>query len=234
MKKRDFLTGVGALSLLGSLSAVAQATGPRVLRWAELDVAAEKLESFAQAALALKEAVFANEPGVAVYHAVSEADNPGRVHVLEMYDDTEVYEAHVRQPHFQAFGAATRPAVTGKRLYDMTPVKLGAKSSLSASPLVRIAELEIDPAQLQAYEAAVSEEIDTSIQVEPGVLTIYGLAMKGQAHRLRFFEIYADEAAYQRHIASAHFQKYVKTTTPMIRSRRLLEVRPLFLGLRAS
>lgn len=33
----------------------------------------------------------------------------------------------------------------------MRPSKLGAKSQLNAAPLVRIAELEIDPAQLRAY-----------------------------------------------------------------------------------
>ena len=39
-------------------------------------------------------------------------------------------------------------------------------------PLVRIAELEIDPLQLEAYKLALREEIETSIGVEPGVLAL--------------------------------------------------------------
>src|SRR6187399_2282335 len=44
-------------------------------------------------------------------------------------------------------------------------------------PLVRIAELEIDAAHLANYKAAVTEEIETSLRVEPGVLAIYSVAL---------------------------------------------------------
>lgn len=37
----------------------------------------------------------------------------------------------------------------------------------------RVAELEIDPAQLERYTAAVREEMETSVRIEPGVLAIY-------------------------------------------------------------
>ena len=47
-----------------------------------------------------------------------------------------------------------------------------------AATHVRVAELEIDPAQLDAYKAAVTEEIEDSIRLEPGVLAIYCVALK--------------------------------------------------------
>jgi quinol monooxygenase YgiN len=101
-------------------------------------------------------------------------------------------------------------------------------------PVVRIAELEIDPAQLERYKAAVTEEIETSVRVEPGVLTIYSVALKDNPAHLRFFEIYADEDAYKRHLASPHFKKYVAVTKSMIKSRRLLETVPIVLGAKAN
>src|SRR5881275_1576025 len=79
-------------------------------------------------------------------------------------------------------------------------------------PYVRIAELEIDPARLDAYKAAVKEEMEASVRVEPGVLAIYAVAEKDNPARLRFFEIYADEAAYRSHRETAHFKKYAETT----------------------
>lgn len=234
MTTRAFMAGMGAavLGLCTAPPVLAQTSTRSLIRWAELDIDPAQLASFKAAAQALKEAVLRTEPGVAVYHAVSEADNPGRIHVLEMYDDAEVYQAHLQQPHFRDFRATTDKMVTGRLLHDVVAVRLGAKARLSASPLVRIAKLEIDPAQLQAYEAAVSEEIDDSIRLEPGVLTIYAVASADRRSQLRFFEIYADEAAYRQHLESPHFKKYVETTKPMIASRRLFETRPLFLGLR--
>ncbi|AKQ65741.1 hypothetical protein A176_002653 [Myxococcus hansupus] len=100
----------------------------------------------------------------------------------------------------------------------------------AAVPVVRIAELEIDPAQLDAYQAAVKEEMATSVRIEPGVLAIYAVAEKAHPNRLRFFEMYADEAAYRSHLASPHFQKYVKTTQQMILSRKLIETVPVLLA----
>jgi quinol monooxygenase YgiN len=77
--------------------------------------------------------------------------------------------------------------------------------------VVRIAEFEIAPAQLQAYLAAVKAEMDESIRVEPGVLAIYSVAEKDNLTHLRFFEIYANDAAYHSHIASmnGHWQTCV-------------------------
>ena len=97
-------------------------------------------------------------------------------------------------------------------------------------PFVRIAELEIDPAQLERYTAAVKEEMETSVRVEPGVLAIYAVAEADYPSRLRFFEMYADEAAYRAHIESAHFKRYVETTTGMITSRKLIDTVPIQLS----
>jgi quinol monooxygenase YgiN len=102
------------------------------------------------------------------------------------------------------------------------------------SRLVRIAELEIAPAQLDAYKAAVKEEMETSVRVEPGVIAIYSVAIKDSPASLRFFEIYANEAAYRAHIESPHFRKYVETTKKMILSRKLIETDPVQLSAKSG
>ena len=97
-------------------------------------------------------------------------------------------------------------------------------------PVVRIAELEIDPAHLEAYTAAVREEMEISVRAEPGVLAIYAVAEKENPAKLRFFEMYVDEAAYRAHIASPHFKKYFETTKLMIISRKLIDAVPVQLS----
>src|SRR6476661_6799033 len=97
-------------------------------------------------------------------------------------------------------------------------------------PFVRIAELDINLPQLERYKAAVREEIETSVRVEPGVLAIYAVGEKDEPTKLRFFEMYTDEAAYRAHLESAHFQKYAAETRAMITSRRLIDTEPIQLS----
>ena len=98
------------------------------------------------------------------------------------------------------------------------------------SPIVRIAELEIDPAQLDAYKLALKEEIETSIRVEPGVLTLYAVSLKDHPEQIRLFETYRDAAAYESHIQSPHFKTYKDRTRQMVKFLRLIETEPILLG----
>jgi len=72
--------------------------------------------------------------------------------------------------------------------------------------------------------------VEISVRVEPGVLAIYAVAEADNPARLRFFEMYADEAAYKAHIESAHFKRYFETTKGMIRSRLLIDTVPILLA----
>ena len=98
--------------------------------------------------------------------------------------------------------------------------------------LVRIAEIEVDAAQLGAYKAELRREIDASIRLEPGVLALYAVAVKNRPNQIRLFEIYAGEKAYQAHLQSAHFQKYKAATAGMVKSLTLIETDPVDLGTR--
>ena len=98
------------------------------------------------------------------------------------------------------------------------------------SPIVRIAELEIDPGQLDAYKLALKEEIETSIRVEPGVLTLYAVSLKGHPEQIRLFETYRDTAAYESHLQSPHFKTYKDRTGQMVKHLRLIETEPILLG----
>jgi len=99
-----------------------------------------------------------------------------------------------------------------------------------ATPLVRIAELEIDPAQLQTYKTALKEEIEASIRLERGVLTLYAVSLRENPAQIRIFETYADRDAYESHLKTAHFLKYKAGTQHMIKSLKLLETAPIYLG----
>jgi quinol monooxygenase YgiN len=97
-------------------------------------------------------------------------------------------------------------------------------------PIVRLAELEIDPDQLNAYKAALREEIAASIGTEPGVLTLYAVSVKDHPEQIRLFETYRDAASYQAHLQSLHFHRYKERTHLMVKSLTLLETETIVLG----
>jgi quinol monooxygenase YgiN len=95
---------------------------------------------------------------------------------------------------------------------------------------VQVAEIDIDPPQLDAYTAAVKEQIETAIRVEPGVLVLYAVAEKDNPARIRVFEIYRDTDAYRSHLETAHFKKYKAATEKMVKSLKLVITTPIRLG----
>lgn len=93
--------------------------------------------------------------------------------------------------------------------------------------MVRQARLIIDAAQLASYKAALKEEIETSLRVEPGVLMLYAVSENQHPDRMTILEVYLDRDAYERHIKSPHFLKYKTTTAQMVKSLDLIDVTPL-------
>jgi quinol monooxygenase YgiN len=95
---------------------------------------------------------------------------------------------------------------------------------------VQLAELQINPAQLEAYSAALREQIETAIRVEPGVLALHAVAHTDDPARISVFEIYEDSDAYRAHLEAPHFKKYKETVEKMVKSLKLLPVTPILLG----
>ena len=94
---------------------------------------------------------------------------------------------------------------------------------------VRLAEIEIDPAQLESYRTAAKEEIEASVRIEPGVLALYAVSEKDNPGRIVVFEMYADEKAYRKHLDTPHFKAYKAITRDMVKSLKLIEAVPIIL-----
>ena len=104
---------------------------------------------------------------------------------------------------------------------------------MDAQRYVRIAEIEIDPARYEAYQAALRQEIEASIRLEQGVLALHAVSDKDNPVRIVVFEIYADVAAYAAHLEVPHFKAYKAATANMVLSLKLTETVPIALGAKA-
>lgn len=102
-------------------------------------------------------------------------------------------------------------------------------SDSRTGPVFRIAELEIDPGQLDRYKALLSVEIEAAVRTEPGVLFLHAVLLRGSSDKLRIFEGYADQAAYETHLTTPHFLEYKARTAGMVTALRLIETDPVML-----
>ena len=90
--------------------------------------------------------------------------------------------------------------------------------------IVQMAKIEVDPAQLDKYKACLKEEIETSIRIEPGVLSLQAVADKNEPTHITILETYANNDAYQAHLKSPHFLKYKAAVKEIVKHLELVRV----------
>ena len=98
---------------------------------------------------------------------------------------------------------------------------------MSGKPVVRMAELEIDPGTLEAYIALLTAEIEASVALEGGVLSLNAVSIKDRPNSIRILEVYADRQAYEAHLQTPHFLKYKNETSGMVTSLTLIDAEPI-------
>ena len=99
---------------------------------------------------------------------------------------------------------------------------------------VLVAELEINPSQLEAFKAAIKENGETAIRVEPGCLGFNAVFEKENPTRVRLFEIYTNADAFKTHLETPHFKKYAETTKDMVKSRKPIDNVPITLNVKGK
>jgi (4S)-4-hydroxy-5-phosphonooxypentane-2,3-dione isomerase len=93
----------------------------------------------------------------------------------------------------------------------------------SAAPYINAVDLDIVPAELEAYKAAIKENAAMTVK-EPGCRQFDILVLESNPNHIFLYEVYDNEAAFKAHRASDHFAKYMATTGKMVAKR---ETRPM-------
>lgn len=101
------------------------------------------------------------------------------------------------------------------------------KEPMAADGIVRLSKIEVYPEYLEEYMKYAVEVGETSLRTEPGVVTMYAVSEKENPCKITILETYASRAAYEKHIASEHFQRYKQGTLHMVKSLELSDQTPL-------
>ena len=89
--------------------------------------------------------------------------------------------------------------------------------------IVRISEIEVYPEYLEEYLEFAKEVAAQSIQKEKDVVSIYPMTEIKDNNLIRILEIYKNQDAYKKHIASPHFRKYKEGTLHMVKHLDLVD-----------
>ena len=114
----------------------------------------------------------------------------------------------------------------------LASIQVFSQESRQNKQMVRLAKLTIDASQLDNYKAVLKEEIEASVRLEPGVITLYAVSEKNNPTHITILEIYADSSAYKSHLQTPHFIKYKTATKDMVKALELVEADPLIPGMK--
>lgn len=128
---------------------------------------------------------------------------------------------------FPTYSYLATGEVIGKCLNLDKQPGMCAKQPMQADGIVRLSKIEVHPQYLDEYMNYATEVGEISLRTEPGVLTMYAISERENPCKVTILETYASHEAYEKHIASEHFQKYKKGTLHMVRSLVLSDQTPL-------
>jgi quinol monooxygenase YgiN len=117
--------------------------------------------------------------------------------------------------------AMTGVAITlGVTAWLLLPMRTEHAVAQSAPLYINLVELDIVPAEMDKFLAAIKENGAASVK-EPGC-RVFDIAVSSKdPHHVLLFEVYDNAAALDAHRTTDHFKKYQATTSNMVAKREV-------------
>lgn len=91
------------------------------------------------------------------------------------------------------------------------------------SAYVITVEFTLKSGAMAAFRRLMDANARDSCAQEPGCLRFDVLVPKGQDDRIFLYEIYADRAAFEAHLKSAHFQTFNRESEALVLAKNVAE-----------
>jgi autoinducer 2-degrading protein len=87
------------------------------------------------------------------------------------------------------------------------------------APLVILVEFVIKAGSVDRFRELILSNAARSVKDEPGCRRFDVLAAPGDPRRFVLYEIYDDAAAFDHHLASAHYKAFAAAAEPLVERR---------------
>ncbi len=179
------------------------------------------------------------EPGTLAMYSTHVPDDPKTCYVFEVYADEDAYNVHAASPQFGRFVELAGKALTGREVYQVEPRLMVEKPELllvcePSEIEPHLVYVDIKPGAEEAFLAAITANMRTAVEVEPGVLVMYAATMADNPNRWVFWEVYASAEAYAAHREAQHFKDYIAATDDLVTGKEFLVLAPDTLASKGS
>jgi (4S)-4-hydroxy-5-phosphonooxypentane-2,3-dione isomerase len=184
-----------------------------------LDIVPADLDKFI--ALAKDNAAAAvKEPGCREFNIGVSQKDPNHLVFFEVWDSAAALDAHRATDHYKAYASATKDMVAKRDIRPMWSVALNGSSPAQAGLVVNAIDLDIVPAQFDAFLAAAKVNGAATPQ-DPGAHEFNIVVSQKDPHHVMFLEVYDNAAAVDAHRATDHFKAYQAAIKDMIANRNV-------------
>ena len=198
--------------------AVAQ-SGPLYVNVVDLQIAPDQIEKFIAAAKD-NGATSVKEPGCREFNIAVSSKDPNHVVLFEVWENAAALDAHRATDHFKSYSTTTKDMVTKRELRPMSSVALNGSSPAQSGLLINAVDLDIVPAQFDAFMAAAKVNGEGTPK-DPGAHEFNIVVSRKDPHHVLFYEVYDNVAALDAHRATDHFKTYQGATKDMVANRNV-------------
>lgn len=203
---------------LGSHQAAAQ-SGQFYVVTADFEIVAADFDKYV--ALAKDNATASiKDPGCREFNIAVSTKNPNHVHIFEVWENAAAVDAHRATDHLKAYLSATKDMVAKRSITPMWSVALNGSSPAQSGLLINAVNLDIVPAQFDAY-MALAKVNGAATPKDPGAHEFNIMVSQTDPHHLMFYEVYDNAAALDAHRATEHFKTYAAGTKDMVANRNV-------------
>jgi (4S)-4-hydroxy-5-phosphonooxypentane-2,3-dione isomerase len=185
----------------------------------DLDIVPADIDKFI-AALKDNGAAAVKEPGCNEFNIAVSQKDPNHVFIFEVWDSAAALDTHRGTEHFKAFMGTTKDMVAKRDVRPMSSVAMNGSSPAKSGLFINAVDLDIVPAQFDAFMAAAKANGAATPQ-DPGGHEFNIVVSQKDPHHVMFFEVYDGAAALDAHRATDHFKTYQAATKDMVAGRKL-------------
>ncbi len=160
------------------------------------------------------------EPGCHEFNIGASQKDPNHLVFFEVWDSAAALDAHRATDHYKAYASATKDMVAKRDIRPMWSVAMSGNSPAQAGLLVNAVDLDIVPAQFDAFMAAAKVN-GAGTPKDPGAHEFNIVVSQKDPHHVMFFEVYDNAAALDAHRATDHFKAYQSMTKDMVAGRNV-------------
>lgn len=147
-------------------------------------------------------------------------------YAISCFKDEASYQLHSDSKQAKDFQESTSKILTNHVMVDLQPEFISTKPEKLAVKkgndyVVYFTEIGVQLGKGDEFANGVLKEMKTAVEKEDGIMAMIAGTIMSQPNEWLSIEVYQNKAAYQQHLETKHFKKYLSDTKYCVESKGL-------------